>query len=49
MTVDAQLRTAVEAWLADDPDPADRDELRALLADGNPQAAPTGSPSSRRG
>src|SRR6266498_5431279 len=26
------LRAQAEAWLADDPDPAGRDELRALLA-----------------
>ena len=32
MAIDAQLRAAVEAWLADDPDERDRDELRALLA-----------------
>ena len=31
MTVDAQLRTAVEAWLDDDPDERDQAELRALL------------------
>ena len=31
MTVDAELRTAVEAWLDDDPDERDQAELRALL------------------
>jgi phosphomannomutase len=31
MTVGAQLRTAVEAWLDDDPDERDQAELRALL------------------
>jgi phosphomannomutase len=31
MTVDAELRTAAEAWLDDDPDERDRAELRALL------------------
>jgi phosphomannomutase len=31
--VDAELlRERAEAWLADDPDPAGRDELRALIA-----------------
>jgi len=35
MTVDAQLRTAVEAWLDDDPDERDRGELRALLNGGD--------------
>jgi phosphomannomutase len=35
MTVDAQLRTAAEAWLDDDPDERDRAELRALLARGD--------------
>jgi len=35
MTVDAELRTAVEAWLDDDPDERDRAELRALLARGD--------------
>ncbi|WP_433613521.1 phospho-sugar mutase [Dactylosporangium sp. CA-139114] len=29
----ASLRSAAEAWLADDPDPASQDELRALLDD----------------
>src|SRR6266516_4752476 len=28
---DAELRGAVEAWIADDPDPGDRAELQALL------------------
>jgi phosphomannomutase len=35
MTVDADLRTAVEAWLDDDPDERDRAELRALLNSGD--------------
>src|SRR5579872_5825380 len=35
MTVDAELRTAVEAWLDDDPDERDRAELRALLSSGD--------------
>jgi len=35
MTVDAQLRTAAEAWLDDDPDERDRAELRALLNSGD--------------
>jgi phosphomannomutase len=35
MTVDAELRTAVEAWLDDDPDERDRAELRALLNSGD--------------
>jgi phosphomannomutase len=35
MTVDAELRTAVEAWIDDDPDEGDRAELRALLDSGD--------------
>jgi phosphomannomutase len=35
MTVGAQLRTAVEAWLDDDPDERDQAELRALLNSGD--------------
>ena len=31
MTREAELRGAVEAWIADDPDPGDRAELRVLL------------------
>ena len=31
----ARLRTAAEAWLAEDPDPATRDELASLLAAGD--------------
>ena len=31
MTGEAELRAAVEAWIADDPDPGDRVELQALL------------------
>ncbi len=32
VAVDAGLRDRVEAWIADDPDPRDRAELRGLLA-----------------
>ena len=31
MTAEVELRVAVEAWIADDPDEGDRAELRALL------------------
>ncbi len=31
MAIDGELRAAVEAWIADDPDPVDRAELTALL------------------
>jgi phosphomannomutase len=31
VAADAEFRNAVEAWIADDPDPADRAELKALL------------------
>jgi phosphomannomutase len=31
VTSEAELRGAVEAWIADDPDPGDRAELQALL------------------
>ena len=31
MTAGAELRAAVEAWIADDPDAGDRAELQALL------------------
>jgi phosphomannomutase len=31
VAIDGQLRAAVEAWIADDPDPVDRAELAALL------------------
>ena len=31
MTAEGELRAAVEAWIADDPDAGDRAELRALL------------------
>ncbi len=31
VTTEAELRGAVEAWIADDPDPRDRAELQALL------------------
>jgi phosphomannomutase len=33
------LRATVQAWIDDDPDPDDRDELRKLLADGGQTAA----------
>ena len=36
--LDADLRAGIEAWIAGDPDPADRAELTALLETGN-QAA----------
>ena len=39
MTLDAELLTAVEAWLDDDPDERDRAELRGLLARGDSDAA----------
>jgi phosphomannomutase len=32
------LRGRIDAWIADDPDERDRDELRALLADDSPAA-----------
>jgi phosphomannomutase len=35
---DADLRARAEAWMADDPDPATRAELRALLAEPDPAA-----------
>ncbi|HLQ57510.1 MAG TPA: phospho-sugar mutase [Streptosporangiaceae bacterium] len=31
--ISADLRARIDAWIADDPDERDRDELRALLAD----------------
>jgi phosphomannomutase len=31
VAIDAELRAAVEAWIADDPDPVDRAELATLL------------------
>ena len=37
--ITAGLRSRVEAWISDDPDPGDRAELRALLADGGTEAA----------
>ncbi len=37
--ISAGLRSAAQAWIADDPDPGDRAELRALLADGGAAAA----------
>ena len=40
MTGEAELRGAVEAWIADDPDSGDRAELRALLE----RAFPAGGP-----
>jgi len=41
VTVEAGLRLAVEAWIAGDPDPRDREELEALLgrADGEGEDA----------
>jgi phosphomannomutase len=41
MTITEQLRTRVEAWIADDPDPDTAAELRDLLAaaDSDPKAA----------
>jgi phosphomannomutase len=33
------LAARAQAWIADDPDPGDQAELRALLADGGPAAA----------
>jgi phosphomannomutase len=35
VTGEAELRGAVEAWIADDPDPGDRAELQALLDRGD--------------
>jgi phosphomannomutase len=35
MPVEGGLRETVEAWIADDPDPSDREELRALLDAGD--------------
>jgi len=37
--ITAGLRSRVEAWISDDPDPGDRAELRGLLADGGTEAA----------
>jgi phosphomannomutase len=37
--ITAGLRQRAEAWIADDPDPGDQAELRALLADSGPGAA----------
>ena len=34
MAVNSELRAAVQAWIADDPDERDREELRALLEEG---------------
>jgi len=34
------LRSRVEAWIREDPDPADRDELRELLATGDQRGEP---------
>jgi phosphomannomutase len=36
--IPAGLRSRVEAWIADDPDPGDQAELAALLADGSGEA-----------
>jgi phosphomannomutase len=38
MTIPATLRARVQAWIADDPDPADQAELRGLLDDAEPAA-----------
>src|SRR5215472_12241896 len=38
-TVTSELRARVSAWIAEDPDEADRAELTALLADGSEKAA----------
>jgi len=38
-TVTSELRARVSAWIAEDPDKADRAELTALLADGSEKAA----------
>jgi phosphomannomutase len=38
-TVSSELRARVSAWIANDPDEADRAELTALLADGSEAAA----------
>jgi phosphomannomutase len=35
VTVEAELRAAVEAWIADDPDAGDQAELRSLLDQGD--------------
>ncbi|MGH3161470.1 MAG: phospho-sugar mutase, partial [Streptosporangiaceae bacterium] len=35
MTGEAELRAAVEAWIADDPDPGDQAELQGLLDRGD--------------
>ena len=37
--ITAGLRSRVEAWISDDPDPGDRAELRGLLADAGTEAA----------
>ena len=37
--VSGELRTRVSAWIADDPDEADRAELTGLLADDSEAAA----------
>ncbi|HST63740.1 MAG TPA: phospho-sugar mutase, partial [Mycobacteriales bacterium] len=36
--MDGELRATAERWLAEDPDPATRDELRALLDAGDEAA-----------
>ncbi len=33
---DAEIRTAAETWMAEDPDPATREAVRALLEEGDP-------------
>ena len=53
MTGEADFRSVVEAWIADDPDAGDRAELRALLdrafADGSPVAGGGGSAAGHAG
>ena len=53
MTGEAELRAAVEAWIADDPDPGDRAELQALLdrafPAGGARAGPRRAPARRDG
>jgi phosphomannomutase len=38
LTIPESLKAAVKAWVAEDPDPATRAELEALLADASPAA-----------
>src|SRR5579862_2655726 len=48
VTIEAELRGVVEAWIADDPDAGDRAELRALLDRAFPESGtgtdPDGGP-----